>query len=197
MHLRLISTSLPCTSLTAIALMATSLMAAHGQSVSPDLLALYKDLHSHPELSHHEERTSGIVADALRTDGYAVTDHIGIYPDGSHGFGVVGILKNGPGPTLLIRADMDALPIVEETGLPYASHVRSKNAADQDVGVMHACGHDIHTTVLLGVARNLMAQKGNWHGTVICLRSRQKRRLMEPRPCLPTTSMSAWASPTW
>jgi len=174
MHLRLISTSLPCTSLTAIALMATSLMAAsfmaaHGQSVSPDLLALYKDLHSHPELSHHEERTSGIVADALRTDGYAVTDHIGIYPDGSHGFGVVGILKNGPGPTLLIRADMDALPIVEETGLPYASHVRSKNAADQDVGVMHACGHDIHTTVLLGVARNLMAQKGNWHGTVMLL----------------------------
>jgi len=157
MHSRLITASL----------LSACLLTAHGQSLSPDLLALYKDLHSHPELSHHEERTSAIVADALRKDGYAVTDHIGIYPDGSHGFGVVGILKNGPGPRLLIRADMDALPIVEETGLPYASHVRTKNAADQDVGVMHACGHDVHTTVLLGVARNLVAQKGNWHGTVM------------------------------
>jgi hippurate hydrolase len=82
---------------------------------------------------------------------------------------VVGILKNGAGPTLLIRADMDALPITEETGLPYASHIRSKNAAGQDVGVMHACGHDIHTTVLLGVARNLVAQKDKWHGTVMLL----------------------------
>jgi amidohydrolase len=141
----------------------------HAQSVPPDLLALYKDLHAHPELSHHEERTSSIVADALRKDGYSVTDHIGVYPDGSHAFGVVGILKNGPGPTLLIRADMDALPIVEETGLPYASHVHSKNADGQDVGVMHACGHDIHTTVLLGVARNLVAQKDKWHGTAMLL----------------------------
>jgi len=148
-------------------LLSTCFLTAHGQSLSPDLLALYKDLLSHPELSHHEERTSAIVADALRKDGYTVTDHIGIYPDGSHGFGVVGILKNGAGPALLIRADMDALPIVEETGLPYASHVRAKNAADQDVGVMHACGHDVHTTVLLGVARNLVAQKSNWHGTVM------------------------------
>ena len=155
--------------LIAACLLPACFMAAHGQSVPPDLLALYKDLHAHPELSHHEERTSGLVANALRKDGYTVTDHIGIYPDGAHGFGVVGILKNGVGPTLLIRADMDALPIVEETGLPYASHVRSKNAADQDVGVMHACGHDVHTTVLLGVARNLVAQKGNWHGTVMLL----------------------------
>jgi amidohydrolase len=157
MHSRLIAASL----------LSACFMAAHGQSLSPDLLALYKHLHAHPELSHHEERTSAIVADSLRKDGYTVVDHIGIYPDGSHAFGVVGILKNGPGPTLLIRAEMDALPIVEETGLPYASHVRTKNAADQDVGVMHACGHDVHTTVLLGVARNLIAHKDNWHGTVM------------------------------
>ena len=142
---------------------------ANAQSVPSDLLDFYKDLHSHPELSHHEERTSSIVADALRKDGYAVTDHIGVYPDRSHAFGVVGILKNGSGPTLLIRADMDALPITEETGLPYASHIRNKNAAGQDVGVMHACGHDIHTTVLLGVARNLVAQKDKWRGTVMLL----------------------------
>jgi amidohydrolase len=145
------------------------LITAHAQSVPPDLLALYKDLHAHPELSHHEERTSSIVADSLRKDGYTVSDHIGVYPDGSHAFGVVGILKNGPGPMLLIRADMDALPIVEQTGLPYASHVHSKTADGQDVGVMHACGHDIHTTVLLGVARNLVAHKDKWHGTAMLL----------------------------
>lgn len=155
--------------LIAALLLAACFTAVQAQSVPPDLLDLYKDLHAHPELSHHEERTSSIVADALRKDGYAVTDHIGVYPDGSRAFGVVGILKNGPGPTLLIRADMDALPIVEETGLAFASRVHSKNAAGQDVGVMHACGHDIHTTVLLGVARNLVAQRDKWHGTVMLL----------------------------
>jgi hippurate hydrolase len=153
----------------AFCILSSTLTFASAQSVPSDLLDLYKDLHTHPELSHHEERTSSIVAEALRKDGYSVTDHIGIYPDGSHAFGVVGILKNGSGPTLLIRADMDALPIVEETGLPYASHVRTKNPAGQDVGVMHACGHDVHTTVLLGVARNLVAQKDKWHGTVMLL----------------------------
>ena len=114
---------------------------------TPALLETYKDLHAHPELSHHEERTSGILAKALRETGYSVTDHVGVYADGSHAFGVVGVLKNGPGQTLLIRGDMDALPIVEETGLPYASHVVTKNTSGQDVGVMHACGHDVHTTV--------------------------------------------------
>ena len=104
MHPRLIAASL----------LSACFLAAQGQSLAPDLLALSKDLHAHPELSHHEERTSAIVADALRKDGYTVIDHVGIYPDGSHAFGVVGILKNGTGPTLLIRADMDALPIVED-----------------------------------------------------------------------------------
>jgi metal-dependent amidase/aminoacylase/carboxypeptidase family protein len=123
------------------------------QKQTPDLTAMYKDLHEHPELSHHEERTSAIVAKAFREAGYTVTDHVGIYPDGSRAFGVVGILKNGPGPTLLVRGDMDALPIVEETGVPYASHVVVKTASGQDTGVMHACGHDVHTTVLIGTAR--------------------------------------------
>ena len=155
--------------LIAFAILSASLTAINAQSVPADLLEFYKDLHAHPELSHHEEHTSALVAEALRKDGYTVTDHLGVYPDGTHAYGVVGILKNGAGPTLLIRADMDALPIVEETGLPYASHVHSKNAAGQDVGVMHACGHDVHTTVLLGVARNLIAQKEKWHGTVMLL----------------------------
>ncbi len=133
----------------------------------PTLTGIYKDLHEHPELSHHEERTSAIVAKALREAGYEVTDHVGIYPDGSRAFGVVGILKNGPGPVLLVRGDMDALPIVEETGLPYASHVMTKNPDGQQTGVMHACGHDVHTTVLIGTARAMAATRNQWHGTLM------------------------------
>jgi amidohydrolase len=133
------------------------------------LLDTYKDIHAHPELSHHEARTSAILARGLREAGYSVTERVGVYPDGSRAFGVVGILKNGPGQTLLIRGDMDALPIVEETGLAYASHVLTKNASGQNVGVMHACGHDVHTTVLLGTARALVATRGAWHGTVMII----------------------------
>ena len=140
-----------------------ALSAAHAQS----LVDIYKDLHQHPELSHHEQRTSGIVAKALRDAGYTVTEHVGKYHDGSQAFGVVGVLKNGAGPTLLVRGDMDALPVTEETGLPYASTVKVTNAAGQTVGVMQACGHDVHTTVLIGTARALAANKARWHGTLM------------------------------
>ena len=133
----------------------------------PGLLDTYKHLHAHAELSHHEEQTSALLAAELRKAGYSVTERVGKYPDGSQAYGVVGILKNGKGPTLLIRADMDGLPIVEETGLPYASQVRSKNQAGQDVGVMQACGHDVHTTTLIGTARALAALKSQWHGTLM------------------------------
>jgi amidohydrolase len=133
----------------------------------PALVDTYKDLHSHPELSHFEARTSHLLADALREAGYAVTERVGKYPDGSQAWGVVAILKNGAGPTLMIRADMDALPIVEETGVPYASHVTTKNRDGQTVGVMHACGHDVHTTVLIGTARAMAATKSQWHGTLM------------------------------
>jgi len=132
-----------------------------------DLLTTYKGLHSAPELSHHEEKTSALLAGELRTAGYTVTEHIGRYSDGSQAFGLVGILKNGAGPTLLIRADMDALPVVEKTGLAYASSVRMKNPSGQDVGVMHACGHDIHVTTMIGVARAMAALKAQWHGTLM------------------------------
>ena len=133
----------------------------------PGLVETYKQIHSHPELSHFEAQTSALLVDALKKAGYTVTDHIGVYPDGSKAFGVVGILKNGAGPTLLIRGDMDALPIIEETGAPYASHVMTKNKAGQQVGVMEACGHDVHTTVLMGTARALASSRTNWHGTIM------------------------------
>ena len=135
----------------------------------PGLVDIYKGLHTHPELSHHEEQSSALLAAELRKAGYTVTEHVGKYPDGSQAFGVVAILKNGAGPTLLIRTDMDALPIVEETGLPYASHVTSKNASGQEVGVMHACGHDIHMTTMIGTARTMAAMKNQWHGTLMLI----------------------------
>jgi amidohydrolase len=148
------------------ALLATATR-AQSPSLSPDLLDFYKNLHSHPELSHFEEHTSAMLAAELRKAGYTVTDHIGKYPDGSQAYGVVAILKNGPGPTLLVRADMDALPIIEETGVPYASHVLVHNKSGQEVGVMHACGHDVHTTVLIGTARAMATSKDKWHGTLM------------------------------
>lgn len=135
----------------------------------PGLVETYKSIHSHPELSHHEERTAGLLAAELRKAGYTVTERVGKYPDGSQAYGVVGVLQNGAGPRLLIRADMDALPIVEQTAVAYASHVRAKNAAGQEVGVMHACGHDVHVTTLIGTARTLAAARSQWHGTLILI----------------------------
>jgi amidohydrolase len=135
----------------------------------PGLLTTYKSIHSAPELSHHEAQTSALLAEELRKAGYSVTERVGKYPDGSQAYGVVGILKNGAGPMLLVRTDLDALPVTEDTGLPYASTVRSKNPAGQDVGVMHACGHDIHITTMIGVARNMAALKSQWHGTLMLI----------------------------
>jgi hippurate hydrolase len=133
------------------------------------LVSTYQGIHAHPELSHREEHTSALLAAELRKSGYTVTERVGKYPDGTQAYGVVAILHNGPGPKLLIRTDMDALPIVEETGVAYASHVRSKNAAGQEVGVMHACGHDVHVTTMIGTARVLAATKSKWHGTVMLI----------------------------
>jgi amidohydrolase len=135
----------------------------------PALTETYKDLHRHPELSHHEEKTSAYLAAQLRKLGYKVTEHVGKYPDGSQAFGVVATLDNGPGPRLLIRTDMDALPVEEKTGVDYASTVRSTDAQGQDVGVMHACGHDLHMTVFLGVAREMAERKAQWHGTLMLI----------------------------
>lgn len=126
----------------------------------PALTATYKQLHAHPELSLQEVQTSARLAKELKALGFTVTEKVG-------STGVVGVLKNGPGPTVLVRTDMDALPIVERTGLPYASKERARDRDGNEVGVMHACGHDIHMTCWIGTARVLTSLKDRWHGTLI------------------------------
>ena len=134
------------------------------------LISTYKNLHATPELSHYEEKTSAFVAKELRALGYTVTERIGKYKRPEWvGYGVAGVFKNGEGPVVLVRADMDALPVEEKTGLPYASKVRAKSDAGQDVGVMHACGHDIHVTTLLGTAKMLVQLKDQWRGTLVLI----------------------------
>jgi amidohydrolase len=133
----------------------------------PGLIDTYKTLHQHPELSHHEEWTAAYLATALRKLGFTVTEHIGKYPDGTPADGIMAVLTNGPGPRLLLRTELDALPVTEKTGLPYASTVTTKNDGGQQVGVMHACGHDLHITTILGTAQQLVAQKSKWHGTLM------------------------------
>jgi amidohydrolase len=134
----------------------------------PSLVATYKTLHASPELSGQEDKTSALLAKELRTLGYDVTDHLGKYSKpGMTGYGVCAVLKNGKGPTILVRTDMDALPVVEKTGLPYASTLVSHNDDGGEVGVMHACGHDIHMTCFLGTAKMLVELKDRWQGTIV------------------------------
>ncbi len=133
---------------------------------SEDLLrqieSIYKDIHASPELAMQEHRTAGIAAAWLRKQGYQVTEKIG-------GTGVVGLLRNGEGATVLLRADMDALPMKEDTGLPYASKKLVKGESGEDVPVAHSCGHDMHVAWLMGATRILAENKGSWHGTVIAV----------------------------
>jgi len=158
-------------------LLAASLSAAQGSSLDaqvdrelPSLVSTYKTLHAAPELSHHEDKTAALLAGLLRGFGYDVTEHVGKYPNPAwQGHGIVAVMKNGSGPTVLVRADMDALPVEEQTGLQYASQVRTKNDAGVDVGVMHACGHDVHVTTLIGTAKLLAAMKDQWHGTLVLI----------------------------
>jgi hippurate hydrolase len=124
------------------------------------LAALYRDLHAHPELAFAEHRTAAIAAQRLRELGYQVTAGVG-------GTGVVGVLSHGTGPTVMLRADMDGLPVLEQTGLPYACTGRTTDSAGADVPVMHACGHDMHVTCLLGAAAELAAHRDEWHGTLL------------------------------
>src|SRR5260370_41200666 len=120
------------------------------------LVATYKHLHENPELSTQEKESSALIATELRKLAYDVTNHFGQYDSaGLVSYGIVGVLRNGAGPAVYVRTDMDALPIVENTRLPYASHVRVKRADGSEVGVMHACGHDLHMSDFLRTARML------------------------------------------
>jgi amidohydrolase len=129
-------------------------------AVYPQVEALYLDLHRNPELSFHEEKTAAKIAEQLRRLGYEVTTAVG-------GNGVVGVLKNGGGPAVMLRAELDALPVPEKTGLPYASHVTTHDDRGVEVPVMHACGHDLHMAVGIGTAALLAQNKDRWHGTFI------------------------------
>ncbi len=126
----------------------------------PDLESVYKDIHAHPELSMQETRTAGIAADRLRAAGYEVTTGVGKT-------GVVGLLRNGEGPEVMLRADMDALPVQETTGLPYASKVTATDSTGKTVPVMHACGHDMHVTWLIGAATLFAKSRHAWKGTLM------------------------------
>jgi amidohydrolase len=132
------------------------------EDLLPELEELVRDLHAHPELAFQETRTAGEVAGRLAAQGYDVTRGVGRT-------GVVGVLRNGAGPTVMLRADMDALPVAEETGLPYASTVRATDDQGRDVPVMHACGHDMHVACLLGACATLARQRAGWSGTVVAV----------------------------
>jgi hippurate hydrolase len=151
----------------AASLLGANLAAAEDLKAAVDkdyasLAGLYRTLHSNPELSTQEVKTAARLADEARAAGFTVTEKVG-------GTGIVAVLKNGSGPTLMIRTDMDALPVEENTGLPFASHVKVKNAKGEEIPVMHACGHDIHMTVWTGVARRMAAEKSLWSGTLVMI----------------------------
>lgn len=148
------------------------------ESEYPQLDSLYKHLHSNPELSLQEEKTGLRIAEELEKAGFSVTRNVG-------GHGVVGVLRNGAGPTVLLRTDLDALPVKEETGAPYASKARGINETGEPVDVMHACGHDVHMTVFVGTARLLAQSKDRWSGTLVMVgqpaeeRGKGAKRMME------------------
>lgn len=134
-----------------------------------DWIGTYKHFHANPELSTQEKETATLVAGSLRKLGYDVTEHVGQYEDANLvSYGVVAVMKNGPGPVVYVRTELDALPVTEKTGLPYASKATVKRAGGE-VGVMHACGHDLHMTVFLGTAKMLAESKSQWSGTLVMI----------------------------
>ncbi len=140
------------------------------ESELASLVEIYQHLHSHPELSYHEEQTAGYVAGRLRSLGYEVTEGVGLYNEpGRVSYGLVGVMKNGAGPTVMVRTDLDGLPVSENTGLPYASQITTKDDGGSDVSVMHACGHDVHMTSFLGTATLLSRLKDEWSGTLVLI----------------------------
>jgi amidohydrolase len=135
---------------------------AETDAAYPQAYKLYLDLHQHPELSGNETQTAAKLAAALKSQGYTVTEHVG-------GNGIVAVLRNGPGPTIMLRTELDALPVEEKTGLPFASKVRAKDPNGHDVPVGHMCGHDLHVSALVGTAGIMARSRDTWHGTLILI----------------------------
>ena len=175
--------------------LATPLAAAPATPYGEEIQAYYEDhlaelfvwFHQNPELSRLETRTAARLATELRDLGVEVTE-VG-------GTGLVGVIDNGPGPTLLIRADMDGLPVAEASGLPYASTARQVNLVGDEVPVMHACGHDVHITSLVGTAKLLLDHRDAWRGRVLLVGQPPRSASAAPKPCSQTVSTSALACP--
>jgi hippurate hydrolase len=164
----------------------------------PSLINLYKDLHANPELSTKEERTAGVIAKELKAAGCDVTEKVGKYEKGNATcYGVIGVMKNGEGPVVAVRTDLDGLPVTEETGLPYASKVKTTNDAGQEVGVMHACGHDMHMSAFIGTARALNKLKDRWKGTVIFIGQPAEETVGGARALLKDGLYTRWPKPAF
>ena len=164
----------------------------------PALLTFYRELHARPELSFHEKETSAKLAGALRELGFEVAAPVGKYPDpGLTSYGVVAVLKNGNGPTVLVRTDLDALPVEEKTGAPYASTVRMTDLNGEEAPVMHACGHDMHVTTLLGTAQVLVSLKDRWKGTLVLIGQPDEERGGGARALLADGLYQRWPVPDY
>lgn len=156
------STRLPCVLVCVLTASLPALASPEVDAAYPQAHALYLDLHQHPELSGHEVQTAARLAKQLRALGYQVTEHVG-------GTGVVAIMRNGTGRTVMLRTELDALPVEEKTGLAYASTVRTKDDAGSDVGVGHMCGHDLHMSALAATADVMAHSRNSWHGTLVLI----------------------------
>ena len=156
----------------------------------PSLESIYTSIHRSPELSEQEEKTSALLASELKSAGFDVTPHVG-------GHGVVAVMKNGAGKTLLIRTDLDALPVKEQTGSPYASQATAKDPAGNPVPVMHACGHDVHVTCLVGVARAMAKQKDRWKGTLVLIGQPAEEIVHGARAMLDDGLFKRFPRPDW
>ena len=174
--------------LTASAAFAQSPSSKEVDTVYPAAHELYLDLHEHPELSSHEIQTAAKMAERLRGLGYEVTEHVG-------GTGVVAILKNGAGPTVMLRTELDALPVEEKTGLPYASKVHTKDDAGRDVPVMHACGHDLHMAAIIGTAAIMAHSKDTWHGTLMLIGQPAEETISGARAMIADGFLTRFPSP--
>ncbi len=178
--MNIISKTIASTLLFAGVVQADDVTTALKQDVAKDysyLESLYTHLHSHPEISLQEEKTSARIAEELSSIGYEVTTGVG-------GHGVVGVLKNGDGPTVLVRTDTDGLPVLEKTGVPHASTVTTTDPNGKTVPVMHACGHDVHMTSFIGTARRLAAMKDKWSGTLVMIGQPAEERVLGAKAML-------------